>query len=161
MEMNERILTKYYALADKFRKAIDEASSNNELKMHPFNKFPDDCCDLTCELLSRYLLEYGIKTVHVNGVHRFDSQWHHVWIQTLDGMVVDITGDQFNRLPNMPSDIPAVYVGEEGIIHKMFCDNKEVENPTDFTEHIYDSLGIPNVSKQVLNDAYNIIMNYL
>lgn len=150
-----------YSIAEHFRNAIDAAVGNGELRMYPFYKFPDDCCDMTCDLLSQYFLEYGIQTVHVNGVHMKDYQWHHVWIQTMNGIVVDITGDQFNRRPNMPNDVPAVHVGGEGVIHKIFCENRQFEVPMEFAESINDSLGIPNRRKQDLLNAYTIIKQYL
>lgn len=35
--------------------------------MYLFNHFPKDCCEHTCDLLSQYLLEHGIRTCMVNG----------------------------------------------------------------------------------------------
>lgn len=151
----------FYSIAEHFRNAIDAAVSNGESGMYPFYKFPDDCCDMTCDLLSQNFLEYGIQTVHVNGIHRNDFHWHHVWIQTMDGIIVDITGDQFNTRPNMPNDILAVHVGEEGIIHIIFCKNRQFEALMEFAESIYDSLEIPNKRKQDLLNAYTIIKQYL
>lgn len=150
-----------YNLAERFRRAIDIAIDNRELIMYPFYRFPDNCCDMTCDLLSQYFIENGIQTMHINGVHVDDCQWHHVWLQTMDGIVVDITADQFSERKKMPSDIPAVYVGGEGAIHKIFCKNRQIEGPTDFEKSICDSLGIPNKCKQDLFTAYTIIKRYL
>lgn len=148
-------------LAEKFRSAIDTVVDNRELTIHPFDKFPNDCCDMTSELLSHYLTEHNIQNQLIIGTHRNDFQWNHVWVQTMDDIVVDITGDQFDGKPNMPDDVCRVYVGKEGDVQKMFCENRQFETPTNFKESIYDSFGIPNRRKSDLLKAYNIIERYL
>lgn len=148
-------------LAENLRNAIDMAVDNKELTIHPFNKFPNDCCDMTSELLSHYLTEHNIENQLVIGAHKKDSQWHHVWVQTIDGIVVDITGDQFDGKSNMSGNACRVYVGKEGDVHKMFCENRQFEPPTNFKESTYDSLGIPNRRESDLIKAYDIIERYL
>lgn len=82
--------------ATKFRNAIYRAKKHGDLDWHPiFAKFPDDCCDMTCDLPGQYLLESGIETYQINGINKYDSSWHHVWLVTTEGVIVDITGDQF------------------------------------------------------------------
>ncbi len=36
-----------YSIAEQFRNAIDAAVNDGKLKMYPFYKFPEDCCDMT------------------------------------------------------------------------------------------------------------------
>ena len=117
-----------------FRDAIDIAKENDEFRMiKPFSKFPKDCCDLTCDLLGQYLLERGIITYQVNCVSKYNKSWHHVWLETSDEILIDITGDQFIGRIKQLNEIPkAVYVGEKGQIHKIFCINKEIEQNTNF-----------------------------
>lgn len=151
-----------YSLAVLFRRAIDTAVDNRELTMYPFYKFPDDCCDMTCDLLAQYYNENGIQTVQINGEHKNDHQWHHVWLQTMDGIVIDITGDQFNEKPNMPNNIQKVHVGKEGNIHSIFCKNRTFEAATEFVgEACLAPFGVPTRRQRDLLDAYMIIKRYL
>ena len=47
--------------ATKFRNAIYRAKKHGDLDWHStFSKFPDDCCDMTCDLLGQYLLSYRL-----------------------------------------------------------------------------------------------------
>ncbi|WP_435645235.1 hypothetical protein [Butyricicoccus porcorum] len=151
-----------YNLAVRFRRAIDTAVYNRELTMYPFYKFPDDCCDMMCDLLAQYLHENDIPTVQINGEHKNNHQWHHVWLQTMDGIVVDITGDQFNGKTNMPNNIQPVHVGREGSIHGIFCKNRRFEGSTEFVgERCFAPFGVPNRRQKDLIEAYNIILQYL
>ena len=89
-------MKKIERIARQFRNALDAAWEDDMFRnLYPFNNFPNDCCGHTCDLLSQYLLEHGIETRQVNGTCRKDSQWHHVWLETENGIVIDITGDQF------------------------------------------------------------------
>lgn len=55
-------------LACQFRNALDIAYENRELnKYPPFSIFPNECCDLTCDLLGKYLSDNDIVTYQVNG----------------------------------------------------------------------------------------------
>ena len=83
-----------YELVVNFRNAIDEAKARREFNSRScLFRFPDDCCDMTCDLLAEYLREHGIYTFQINGKHKYDNQWHHVWLETDDGIVIDITDD--------------------------------------------------------------------
>lgn len=151
-----------HELAEKFRNAIDAAVDDKAFNMYPFNRFPYDCCDMTCDLLAQYFLENAIQTVQINGEHKEDYQLHHVWLQSMDGTVIDITGDQFNGKSNMPNNIQPVYVGNEGPIHRIFCKKRKIEAATEFVEDTYtDQLGIPTRRQIDLRDAYIIIERYL
>lgn len=122
-------------LARQFRKALDMAYDDNMFtNMFPFNHFPKDCCEHTCDLLSQCLLEHGIRTCMVNGTCRKDSQWHHVWLKTENGTVIDIIGDQFIGRLVTAKEVEAVHVGEEGTVHKIFCVDRVPEITTIFTD---------------------------
>lgn len=151
----------YTKLARKFRNAIENAVDSGELRSYPFYKFPRDCCDMTCDLLAQYLLEHQIETVQVNGIHESDSQWHHVWLQTMDGIVIDITADQFNKSKGMPNQISDIHVGDEGLVHKIFSNSRRYEENTTFVEELCDPFGIPNPRKEALSNAYEIVCRYL
>ena len=111
-----------YELVAKFRNAIDTAKSRREFNSRScLFKFPDDCCDITCDLLGEYLKEHGIHTFQINGRHKYDFQWRHVWLNTFDGVVIDITGDQFNGKKGFSNNISGVWVGEENEVHDIFA----------------------------------------
>lgn len=130
-------MKKIERIARKFRSALDAAWEDGMFRnLYPFNNFPNDCCGHTGDLLSQYLLEHGIKTNQINGTCRDDSQWHHVWLITEDGTVIDITGDQFIGRLVTEEDIEAVHVGEEGTVHKLFCVNRVPERTTIFIERM-------------------------
>lgn len=153
-----------YELVEKFREAIDAAKSNREFNTRScLSKFPDDCCDMTCDLLGEYLREHGIHTFQINGEHKYDYQWHHVWLNTSDGAVIDITGDQFSGKPGFPHDIASVYVGEENEVHEIFCINRIKEKNTIFTDPLLfnDFGGEPDIRQKRLIEAYGIIKEYL
>lgn len=148
----------------KFRNAINIAKKRGELDWHPmFRKFPNECCDLTCDLLGQYLAEDGIMTYQINGVNKYDTAWHHVWLLTNDGILIDITEDQFvDRLVSV-DDIDPVHVGKEGIVHGIFSFKRKYEpntkfvNPNDYTGFG----GVPSPRQVALIKLNNIIRQYL
>lgn len=148
-----------------FRDAINSAKENNEFKsIYPFCKFPYDCCDLTCDLLGQYLLERGINTHQINCVSKYDESWHHVWLETSDHILIDITGDQFiGKINQLNKNPKAVYVGEEGQIHKIFCINRQIESNTHFVnKSAFTNFNKqPNPRQKKLIQLYEIITQYL
>lgn len=152
-------------LVANFKNAIEEAFNNDEFsKITPFNIFPNECCDLTCDLLGQYLLEYGIQTYQINGVNKYDSSWHHVWLVTSkEGLVIDITEEQFIGKIIKRNEIRPYLVGEEGIVHKIFCAQREEEVNTRFVDK-RDYTGFnntPNPRQKVLIEVYDIVKQYL
>lgn len=152
-------------LVINFKNAIEEAFNNDDfLKITPFNRFPNECCDLTCDLLGQYLLEYGIQTYQINGVNKYDSSWRHVWLVTLkEGLVIDITEKQFIGKIITQNEIRPHLVGEEGVVHKIFCKQREKEDNTRFVD-VRDYTGFnntPNSRQKVLIEVYNIVKQYL
>ena len=151
-------------LANNFRNAIDTAFEKGELRKYPlFSRFPNECCDLTCDLLGQYLLESGIETYQVNGAYINDISWRHVWLVTIDSIVIDITGDQFINKLNTINKINPVYVGLEGEIQKKFCIKRQIEENTEFlaANVLTGFKGTPNPRQKVLREVYSIILKYL
>lgn len=150
--------------ATKFRNAIYRAKKHGDLNWHPtFAKFPDDCCDMTCDLLGQYLLESGIETYQINGVNKYDSSWHHVWLVTTEGVIVDITGDQFIGKILNEEEVDPVHVGREGIVHKIFCMKQMREENTRFDDPCdYSGFGgRPSFRQERLIMLNNAIRKYL
>ena len=150
--------------AIKFRNAIYRAKRHGDLDWHStFSKFPDDCCDMTCDLLGQYLLESGIETYQINGVNKYDSSWHHVWLVTTEGVIVDITGDQFVGKILNEDDVDPVHVGREGIVHKIFCMKQEREENTRFVDprDYSDCGGRPSFRQERLIRLNSAIRKYL
>lgn len=125
--MNEiEVLLYNYALS--FRRAIISAISSGEIKDSLIRDFPRGCCSVASDLLQRYLFEKGIKTYCVFA--QYGCGWDgesHSWLQTDDGIVIDITGDQYRFNKNISFTTP-VYVGtiEDGF-HDLFDITDRVE----------------------------------
>lgn len=151
-------------LVRDFRNAIDIAWEKDRfLRIYPFNRFPDDCCGHASDLLCQYLLENGIETRLINGTCRKDSQWHHVWLETDDGIVIDITSDQFIGRLVTEEEAEAVHIGREGLVHRIFCKNRVLEDQTIFTDadQFTGFGGRPSSYQQTLIELNSIIREYL
>lgn len=147
-------------LVKQFRMAIDTAFDKGEFRAHPpFSRFPNDCCDFACDLLGQFLLEHGIVTQQINGTHRNDPSWHHVWLITNDRSVIDITGDQFIGRIVSEKDVSPVHVGLENKVHRFFCSNRVCEQNTNFTDaqQFTGFGGTPNRRQRDLIAIYEII----
>lgn len=147
-------------IARQFREAIDVARSADKFRgLYPFYKFPDDCCEHSCDLLGQYLLEHGIETTQVNGAYKHNRVRHHVWLTTEDRIVIDITADQFIDELVSKDEVEEVHVGREGTIHKMFCCDRVFQNNTIFTDvDRYNGFGgCPDARQKRLIDLYKII----
>ena len=118
---------------------------------------------MTCDLLGQYLLESGIETYQINGVNKHDSSWHHVWLVTNDGVIIDITGDQFVGKILNEGDVDPVHVGREGIVHKIFCTKQKREENTRFVDprDYTDFGGRPSFRQERLIRLNNAIRKYL
>ncbi len=119
-------------LVRNFRKAIEAAQTNYELGEF-FRKFPTGQCGHSSDMLAQYLIDNGIGPItYVSGTYYGDDsedRWCHAWL-VVDGLVVDITGDQFRHHPApLTFNIP-VYIGPTAEFHRLF----EV-GPADCSEH--------------------------
>ncbi len=152
-------------LAKEFRDAIVEAKELGKFSEYPpFNKFPCDCCDDTCDLLSQYLFENGINTTKIKGRHRIDYQQYHVWLVDDNGTIIDITEMQFESKLVPKGTAKMVRVGEEeGTIQKMFCVNRTTEKRVIFNEpSLYEGFGgTPSRAQTFLNELYGIIIDHI
>ncbi len=99
----------------------------------------------------------------MNGVCKCDSLWHHVWLLTIDAIVIDITGDQFVDKLVSSIEIKAVHVGIEGVIHRLFNLRRQPEKNTVFidTNDFTGFGGHPSPRQQILMEVYEIICRYL
>lgn len=105
-----------YNLAVQFRHAIMEAKWNREFHSGAdrMNNFPGGCCDDSADLFGYYLWsEYQIQSKQGNGVYRDDdpeNTTNHAFTILGDGMIVDLTADQFWYFSDSSDGI---YVGPE------------------------------------------------
>ena len=110
-------------LVCNFRKALEAASVAGEF-YHKcvFSGFPKGCCGDTCDLLGQYLISHGIKTGYTSGVWygSNNNQHTHAWLVREDGLVIDITGDQFSDDSQFYNFNFPVYIGEETTFHQLF-----------------------------------------
>ena len=106
-------------LAEHFRSAIDIAVQNNVFPLKDWMRhFPSGCCDDARDLLAFYLKQNGIETAQINGVYRDEAPeniTNHVWLKTQDGLIIDITGDQFQFRPELLNYSVPVYVGDVSV----------------------------------------------
>ena len=151
-------------LAQKFRTAIETAKKERKFaKQTRFLRFPDECCDMTCDLLGYYLYKNKIETHQINCACKADVSRRHVWLETDSGLIIDITGDQFNDKLPLLRPVSPVYVGRETELHKLFCLNKICEENTNFTDEecFYGFGKQPSRRQKDLKDLYEIIERYL
>jgi hypothetical protein len=113
-------------LATRFRAAIqatDPAEVDAEVRFIVAS-FPRGVCGAVCFLLGHYLRENGFPGAeYVNGIRRSDGE-SHAWIET-DGIIVDITGDQFAEIDE------GVIVTRDFAWHRQFSD-RPGRRPADF-----------------------------
>lgn len=157
-------MVKIKQLTKRFRKAIEIAFDEDQFRSHPpLSRFPKDCCDFACDLLGQFLLENGIETHQVNGACTTDMSWHHAWLLTDDGIVIDITGDQFIGKLVSADEVSPTQAGSENKIHKLFCKNRHCEQNTNFTDaRVFTGFnGSPNRRQRDLYAIYQIICQCL
>jgi hypothetical protein len=150
-------------IATKARAAIDDAAAESEFRrLYPFDRFPKECCEHACDILSYMLSMAGIRTVQVNGTCASDESWHHVWLRTEDGIIIDITEDQFAGILVDAKDVETVRVGEEGPVQRMFCVNRKEQPNSNFMDpDEYDGFGgLPNVRQKRLREVYDVIRTH-
>lgn len=145
------------SLAQEFRSAIDDAVSAGEfVRDISFSGFPRGCCGDASELLAEYLEEHGIGTVQICGEYlrgEFYDKQSHAWLLTEDGIIIDITGDQFKYNPTFLCYNIPVYVGPMDAFHRLFE-----------ADHIPQPTGISIGTQQNIRrmaELYSIVRRYL
>ena len=148
-----------YQMVEDFRKGIEQAQKANEFMDDVlFRNFPRACCGDTSLLLGHYLLGKGIKTYYVCGYYGqgdFGAVQSHAWLMTEDGIIIDITGDQFRCKTQFYNYNIPVCVGEKGAFHNLFVVEKR---------NIRLSVPLNQIScldEHRLPDLYRTIMKYI
>lgn len=114
-------------IAQSFRNAIDAAKLNKE-PLEFFRKFPAGQCGYATEMLAKYLSSQGYtQMIYESGVYYWEdfelNKDHepnqHTWL-LVEGLVIDITGDQFKYYDEpLKNDVP-VYVGPKTPYFELF-----------------------------------------
>lgn len=152
-------MTSLESLVYRFRAAIEAAYDKNLLADDIlFRRFPKGCCGDASVLLGHYLLENGIETDYVCGTYygddTFDRQ-SHAWLQ-INGIVIDVTGDQFQNDKTFLNYSEPVFIGEPGKFYDLF----EVNQFRDVRKSCYiDELG--EVARPRLLSLYEVICKFL
>ena len=117
-----------FEIATAFRAAIEEAVRTGELR--ELNTFPRGCCSYASDLLQRYLIEqYDFFTWYMSGRYGYGLDGEsHAWLETQDGIVIDITGDQY-AFKKLKFTEP-VYIGPRA---DGFHDKFELDEPVAYT----------------------------
>lgn len=120
-------------LAQRFRQAIDDGFEWGVFgDEFPFSNFPHECCDDVCDLFGQLLIQNNLAVTKVFGTYRYnnwDKQYSHVWLQLQDGIVIDLTGDQYKNDPIMLNFDNPCYIGKSSELHNMFRVNKTDYRP--------------------------------
>ena len=107
-------------LSKTFRNSIDNLYNEGVFKDSPaMRNFPAGSCGYVSEMLGEYLKRNGIEMLYVTGVHKDQS---HAWLvdEASNGLIVDITGDQFRDNPEYAFYDKSVYVGLVDEVHSVF-----------------------------------------
>jgi hypothetical protein len=120
-------------LAMRFRRAV-RATSPDEVDPEVrfiVASFPRGVCGAICFLLGHYLRQNGFPDAeYCNGIRLSDGE-SHAWIET-DGLIVDITGDQFAEIDD------EVIVTADTTWHRQFSE-RPGRRPADFLIYGKDS----------------------
>ena len=146
-------------LVEDFRNAIDKAHKAKEFcDDHIFRDFPLGCCGVCSELLGHFLIHNGIETNYVCGNYRdgnFERTQSHAWLETMDGVIIDITGDQFKYDDVFLNYNIPVYIGECDDFHGLFeVHPRDVHKSYELSEEYVFCF-------QSLKKIYNIIIKYM
>jgi len=90
------LMTGHKQLSDhvsRFRRAVNDTDwSDTRLAA-----FPNETCDVVCRILGLYLFDNGIRGISIMSGRRPDGKpGQHHWLD-VNGVVVDITADQFGQ----------------------------------------------------------------
>lgn len=146
-------------LAIEFRTAIEVAKNEGEFDLDfLFSRFPYGCCGDTADLLGQFFLENGIESYYICGNRYFDNfeegAQSHAWL-LVNGLIVDITGDQFNNKDSFYNYDKKVFVGTGDEFHDLFqVEKRDV--------YIFRSLKEYNrICRLRLSELYQKIKKYI
>lgn len=114
-------MTNLHMLVSSFREAIVESISSGDIREISEYGFPNGWCTYASDLLQKYLFDQGIFTWYISGCYDYGQYGEsHAWLETMDGTVIDITGDQYRYNKQLTFSDP-VYIGprEDGF-HNQF-----------------------------------------
>lgn len=105
-----------------FRKAIEAAMANGE-QGELFRKFPVGQCGHVSDLLAQFFVDKGFGPItYVNGTYygKYGTIMQaHTWL-VVDGLIIDITGDQFkHHAAPLTNDVP-IYIGPMNKYYQLF-----------------------------------------
>ncbi len=148
-----------YKLACQFRNAIEKAKYDSNIKpKDTMKRFPSGCCADASDLLAYHLKLRGIHSVQINGSYDdgfFENKQNHVWLKLDNGLIIDITGDQFKWDPvflNYNIPVYVEYEEKEDGFHKLFME-RTMQNNYDFEPN-------ENEHQKRMLKLYNIIQEY-
>jgi len=153
--MKTTLKSELYKLASSFREAIIVAIKNGDIVEENMHGFPQGCCTYASDLLQKYLYEQGIDTLLMSGIYGYGCDGEsHSWLETKDGTVVDITGDQYTH--KEPRFTTAVYVGTRNNgFHNLF----ELYDPIPYHENT-GQLGHKGLEQRFLN-RYEKVLKHI
>lgn len=139
-----------YREASAFRKAIKTSIKCGDITETNLRQFPFGCCGYASDLLQRYLFEIGVSTLYYSGQYGYGwTAENHAWLETSNGIVIDITGDQFKD--KVPYFACPVYVGpRENGFHDQFVLKKPIYYHED-----------PCANKKWFETSYNAILRHM
>jgi hypothetical protein len=120
-----------YEIATRFRRAVEARQASLRL-FWMRDRFPTECCREASDMLGVFLADrYAVEATVVRG--QLDGL-SHAWL-IIDGLIVDITADQFpDRFPNAKpfivssdSEMHAQF-REQGRSHPMLLGSGDPEN---------------------------------
>lgn len=131
--MSNICTTKAFAQAFRYgiEKAIDCGEISPRTTKSTMPDFPGGCCEVASDLLGQFLLEKGIQTICMHGEYCLDyceNRYPHTWLETEDGIIIDITADQFKKYYAFSAyDLLPCYVGRDRSLYKLFSENQREE----------------------------------
>ena len=140
-----------YRIACSFRKAIEAAKNAREI--NEMLSFPEGCCTFASDLFQRFLVEEcGIQTYYMSGRYGYGKNGEsHAWLETKDGTVLDITGDQY-KSKNLKFT-EEVYVGPR---NDGFHDSFELDSPVPYS--VNNKMFLEKVK---FDHRYAMVLKYL
>lgn len=153
--MINRSLDQIKDMADSFRRGIEKSLGELRAVDLKFYKFPIGCCGDASELLANYFLINGIQSTYCFGTKYGEDDYDkqsHAWLELENGLIVDITTDQFKGKIDYPQEyaIPC-YVGIMTPLHNLFEVRNSDCKPFYGFEDYYDT------ETERLNCLYEII----